>query len=125
MEKKEYLEIADNQLSKAEEHINIDMCDDGLVFYHLQNAVINYLKALAVDFNLNVENLSSIEELIKEIENKTTISFPDFIDEIKEMDEMFISSGCSTSVCFDIDFYGDIYEAVLELKEFVKNKLEE
>ncbi len=125
MDKKEYLKTADNQLSKAQEHIDIDMCDDGLVFYHLQNAVINYLKALAKGFNLDTEDFSSISELIDEIESKTTVSFPDFIDELRDMDEIFISSSCSTSVCFDIDFYGDMYEAVIKLRDFVKSKLEE
>ncbi len=125
MDKKEYLEIADSQLSKAEEYIDVDMCDDGLVFHHLQNAVINYLKALASDFNLDVENISSIQELIDEIENRTTVSFPDFIDEIREMDDILISTGCSTSLCFDLDFYGDIYDAVIKLRDFVKNLLED
>ncbi len=125
MDKKEFFSIGEEKLSQAEEYIDIDMCDDGLVFHYLQDAALNYLKALGKEFNLEVDSISSIQELIKEIESKTTVSFPDFIQQISEMDDTVLSTGCSTSICFDMDFYGDIYYAVRELREFVKSYLEE
>ncbi len=121
----DYMEIAEKELVEAEEYLDIDMCDDGLVFHHLKNAAENYLKALATDFNVDVSGLFSINEIVNTLKNKTTIRFPDFINEILEMDETVLSTGCSTSVCFDMDFYGDIYEAVKRLREFVIQTLEE
>ncbi len=121
----DYIEIAEKELAQAEEYLDIDMCDDGLVFHHLKNAAENYLRALATDFNVDVSNLSSINEIVDILQNKTTIKFPDFINDILEMDETFLSTGCSTSVCFDMDFYGDIYESVKKLREFVIQTLEE
>ncbi len=125
MNSRDYLNEGDKKLSQAEEFLDVDMCDDGLVFYYLQDAALNYLKALGKEFNLNIDDISSLGEAIEEIESKTTVSFPDFIENISEMDETVLSTGCSTSICFDMDFYGDIYESVKELRKFVKKYLEE
>jgi hypothetical protein len=125
MEKVDFFQEGENALSQAEEYIDIDMCDDGLVFHYLQNAALNYLKALGKEFNLDVEGITSLKELVQEIESKTTVKFPDFIEHIVEMDETTLSTGCSTSLCFDMDFYGDIYEAVGSLREFVSGYITE
>ncbi len=120
-----FLEKAEEELARAEEYLDIDMCDDGLVFFHLKNSAENYLKAIAQEFNLDTEKFSSLTEIVEELEKKTTIKFPEFIDYIKEMDETILSTGCSTNICFDMDFYGDFYEAVNSLKEFALKLLEE
>ncbi len=124
MDKQQLFNQGKDFLSQAEEYLDIDMCDDGLVFHYLQKSAEFLLKALGKEFNLDIDN-TSLSEIIKIIENKTTIRFPEFINIISEMDETVLSTGCSTGVCFDMDFYGDYYEAVKQLEEFVEKYLEE
>ncbi|NPA54653.1 MAG: hypothetical protein GXO21_08325 [Aquificae bacterium] len=123
MDKNFYISEADKWFSLAEEYINTDICDDGLVLHYLKDASLNYLKALGLEYNLHVENISSLKDIIFELQKKTTIKFPDFINQILDIDDISVSDGCATSICFDIDFYGDIYDAVKELRNFVNKQI--
>ncbi|NPA12862.1 MAG: hypothetical protein GXO45_02620 [Aquificae bacterium] len=98
--------------------MDVQFCDDGLVFYHLNNGVVYLLKALAEAFNLSV-NTDSITALVDEIQKKTTVKFPDWIHNIIEIEDLSLSDGCAVSVCYDMDMYGDIVESVYALKDFV------
>jgi len=120
-----YLDIAENELGEIEELLNTEFCDDGLVFYHLQNAIQALLKALALEYGIKAEDINSISQLIETIEKQTTVKFPEWIDQILEVEDMSVSDGCSTSICYDIDMYGDLLEAVEKLKEFVYEKVEQ
>ncbi|SNZ11182.1 HEPN domain-containing protein [Persephonella hydrogeniphila] len=121
----ELLDKAREELEQVEELLEVDFCDDGLVFYHLQNAVTLMLKAIASEYKLNTEGIESIADLIDLIKEKTTIKFPEWISRILEIEEISISDGCGASICYDIDMYGDILDAVYQLKDFVETQVSE
>lgn len=116
----ELLEKAREELGQVEELLEVDFCDDGLVFYHLQNAVVLMLKALASEYRINTDGIESISELVDLINKKTTLKFPEWISQILEIEEISVSDGCGASICYDIDMYGDILDAVYQLKSFVE-----
>ncbi|WP_457625941.1 HEPN domain-containing protein [Persephonella sp.] len=116
----ELLEKAREELGQVEELLEVDFCDDGLVFYHLQNAVVLMLKALASEYRINTDGIESISELVDIINKKTTLKFPEWISQILEIEEISVSDGCGASICYDIDMYGDILDAVYQLKSFVE-----
>jgi HEPN domain-containing protein len=116
----ELLEKAREELGQVEELLEVDFCDDGLVFYHLQNAVVLMLKALASEYRINTDGIESISELVDLINKKTTLKFPEWISQILEIEEISVSDGCGASICYDIDMYGDILDAVYQLRNFVE-----
>jgi len=121
----DYIQIAQRELSQIEELLDVEFCDDGLVFYHLQNSVVALLKALAKEYKVQAEGIEGISDLIQLLSEKTTIKFPPWIDQIIELEELSFSDGCGTSVCYDMDMYGDILDAVYQLKEFVKSQVKQ
>ncbi|WP_029519927.1 HEPN domain-containing protein [Persephonella sp. IF05-L8] len=123
--REELFKTGEKELNEAHELLEIDFCDDGLVFFHLQNATRALLKALGLSYGLEIEKVGSIRNLIELIEQKTTVKFPDWIEQIIELEEMAMSDGCSVSICYDYDMYGDIIEAVEALYEFVKEHIQE
>ncbi len=119
----ELIDKAQEELDRVEELLEAEFCDDGLVFYHLTNAVLFLLKALSSEFNLSIDS-DSISEIVETIEKRTTVKFPHWIDEILELEEISVSDGCGASICYDMDMYGDILDAVYQLKEFVLSQVE-
>ena len=122
--REEFFKTGEKELNEAHELLEIDFCDDGLVFFHLQNATRALLKALGLSYGLDVEKVGSIRNLIDLIRQKTTVKFPDWIEQIIELEELSMSDGCAASICYDYDMYGDIVEAVDALYEFVKEQIQ-
>jgi len=120
----EYIQIAERELSQIEELLDVEFCDDGLVFYHLQNTAKALLKALAEEYRLQTSGSETIQELIDLITEKTTVKFPDWVEQLLELEELSVSDGCGASICYDMDMYGDILDAVYQLKEFVYSQVE-
>ncbi|WP_457638635.1 HEPN domain-containing protein [Persephonella sp.] len=121
----QHLKKAEEELMQVEELLDIDFCDDGLVFHHLQNSVKLLLKALAEEYKLDLSENLPISELIRLLESKTTLKFPQWIDSILEIEDISVPDGCATSICYDVDMYGDILDAVYQLKEFVSQQVEQ
>ncbi|NPA16854.1 HEPN domain-containing protein [Persephonella sp.] len=121
----DYIQIAERELSQVEELLDVEFCDDGLVFYHLQNSVIALLKALAEEYRISVEAAAGISDLLQLLSEKTTIRFPEWVDQLIELEELSFSDGCGTSICYDMDMYGDILDAVYQLREFVKEQVKQ
>ena len=119
----ELIDKAQEELDKINELLEAEFCDDGLVFHHLTNAVLFLLKALSSEYNLIIDS-ESISEMVETIERKTTVKFPHWIDEILELEEISVSDGCGASICYDMDMYGDILDAVYQLKSFVLSQVE-
>ena len=119
------LNKAEEELSQVEQLLEVEFCDDGLVFYHLQNAVSFLLKALAEEYRVKVEEDEGIFDIIGKLKEKTTIKFPEWIDQIIELEDISSSDGCGATICYDMDMYGDIIYAVYQLKEFVKSQVKE
>ena len=119
------LKKAEEELSQVEDLLDVEFCDDGLVFYHLQNAVSFLLKALAEEYRVKIEDDEGIFDIIGKLKEKTTIKFPEWIDQIIELEDISSSDGCGTTICYDMDMYGDIIYAVYQLKEFVESKVKE
>jgi hypothetical protein len=94
------------------------------VFHHLKNGVLYLLKALAEEYNLDYEGLENISDLVSLIERKTTVKFPEYIQPIIDLEEIMGPDDCSVSICYDPDMYGDILDAVENLKEFVEKEIE-
>ncbi|WP_029521784.1 HEPN domain-containing protein [Persephonella sp. KM09-Lau-8] len=122
--REEFFKTGEKELKEAHELLEIDFCDDGLVFFHLQNATRALLKALGISYGLEVEKVGSIRNLIELIKQKTTVKFPDWIEQIIELEEISMSDGCAASICYDYDMYGDIVEAVDALYKFVKEQIQ-
>ncbi|WP_293446308.1 HEPN domain-containing protein [Persephonella sp.] len=120
----ELLKKAEEELSQVEELLEVEFCDDGLVFYHLQNAVSFLLKALAEEYKVQIKEEDGILDIIGKLKEKTTIKFPEWIDQIIELEDISSSDGCGATICYDMDMYGDIIYAVYQLKEFVKSQVE-
>ena len=120
----ELLKKAEEELSQVEELLDVEFCDDGLVFYHLQNAVSFLLKALAEEYRVKIEDDEGIFDIIQKLKEKTTVKFPEWIDQIIELEDIISSDGCGATICYDMDMYGDIMYAVYQLKEFVKSRVE-
>ncbi|WP_456401132.1 hypothetical protein [Persephonella sp.] len=122
--REDLITLAERELNEVATLLNESFCDDGLVFYHLKNGTIYLLKALAEELNLDYEGIENISELVSLIEQKSTIKLPDYIQPILDLEEIMIPDGCSASICYDPEMYGDILDAVEMLKEFVEGEIE-
>ncbi|NPA57946.1 MAG: hypothetical protein GXN94_01500 [Aquificae bacterium] len=120
----EYLQIGERELQEAEELLDIDFCDDGLVFYHLERSVLAFLKALAQEYKLPLQGNETVSQLVSLIQEKTTVKFPQWIEQVLEIEDLSMSDGCTTSICYDIDMYGDVVDAVYSLRDFVYSQVE-
>ncbi|WP_457641361.1 hypothetical protein [Persephonella sp.] len=122
--REDFITLAERELGEVASLLETEFCDDGLVFHHLRNGVIYLLKAIADEYNLDHEGIENIDDLVSLIENKTTVQFPEFIQTILDIEEISIPDGCSTSICYDPEMYGDILDAVEMLKEFIEKEIE-
>ena len=122
--REDLITLAERELNEVATLLNESFCDDGLVFHHLRNGILYLLKALAEEYNLDYEGIESISDLVALIERKTTVKFPEYMQSIIDLEDIMVPDDCTTSICYDPEMYGDILDAVENLKEFVEKEIE-
>ena len=117
-----YFDKAEEFLNDVKE--NVQRFEVNTSFFLLQEASKNYLKSLLSFYEVPFPENQTIEELINQLETKTTIKLPPVKDLIMELDYAYCEGGCSLNIVYE-DLPTKYIQPVEDLREIIINEIGE
>ncbi|RUM46481.1 MAG: hypothetical protein DSY47_08035 [Hydrogenothermus sp.] len=117
---KEFFLKADSFLHDVKE--NLEKFELNMSFFLLQESSKCYLKSLLSFYEVDFPEEDTIEELINQIETKTTIKLPPVKDIVIELDYAYCEGGCSLNIVYE-DLPTKYIQPVEDLREIIINEI--
>jgi len=119
---KEFFLKADSFFHDMKE--NVENFELNMSFFLLQEASKYYLKSLLSFYEIDFPKKDTIEELINQIETKTTIKLPPVKDIVVELDYAYCEGGCSLNIIYK-DLPTKYIQPIEDLREIIINEIGE